>query len=135
MRVLLDTNVLLSAILFGGIPRRALEAVIGGRLRLVASRQLLEEFEEILEEKFGFSKAAAVETRAELEVLAYLVDPVEVPQVCRDPGDDHVLAAAVAGETEVIVTGDRDLLALEWHEGVEILTPASFDLRLRDLDE
>lgn len=135
MRVLLDANVLLSAILFGGIPRRILEAAIDGRLRLVTSRQLLEGFEEILEEKFGFSKAAAVETRSELEVLADLVEPIEIPQVCRDPDDDHVLAAAAAGEADVIVTGDRDLLSLEWHGDVEILAPASFDPRLRDLIE
>lgn len=134
MRVLLDTNVLLSAILFGGIPRRLLEAVIDGRLRLVTSRHLLEEFEEILEAKFGFTKAAAVETRSELEVLAELVEPVAIPQVCRDPDDDHVLALAVSGDAEAIVTGDRDLLSLEWHGEVEILTPASFSPRLRNLD-
>ena len=132
MRVVFDTNVLLSAILFGGVPRRLLQAVIDGRLRLVTSRHLLDEFEEILEEKFGFSKAAAVETLSELEVLAEVVEPVDVPKVCRDPDDDQVLAAALAGAAEVIVTGDRDLLVLEWYNTIEILSPASFIPRLTE---
>ncbi|MGZ4127321.1 MAG: putative toxin-antitoxin system toxin component, PIN family [Actinomycetota bacterium] len=132
MRVVLDTNVLLSAISFGGVPRRLLQAVIDGRLRLVTSRHLLDEFEEILEEKFGFSKAAAVETRSELEVLAEIVEPVDVPKVCRDPDDDQVLAAAQAGAAEVIVTGDRDLLVLEWYNNIEILPPAMFIPRLTE---
>ncbi|MGZ4105023.1 MAG: putative toxin-antitoxin system toxin component, PIN family [Actinomycetota bacterium] len=132
MRVVLDTNVLLSAISFGGVPRRLLQAVIDGRLRLVTSRHLLDEFEEILEEKFGFSKAAAVETRSELEVLAEIVEPVDVPKECRDPDDDQVLAAAQAGAAEVIVTGDRDLLVLEWYNNIEILPPAMFIPRLTE---
>lgn len=132
MRAVLDTNVLLSAILFGGVPRRLLQAVIDGRLRLVTSRHLLDEFEEILEEKFGFAKAAAVETRSELEVLAEVVEPEDVPKVCRDPDDDQVLAAAQVGAAEVIVTGDRDLLALEWYNSIEILTPAMFVSRLSE---
>lgn len=132
MRVALDTNVLLSAILFGGVPRRLLQAVIDGRLRLVTSRHLLDEFEEILEEKFGFSRAAAVETRSELEVLEEIVEPVDVPKVCRDPDDDQVLAAAHDGAAEVIVTGDRDLLVLEWYNNIEILTPAMFIPRLTE---
>lgn len=132
MRVLLDTNVLLSAILFGGVPRRLLQAVIDGRIRLVTSRHLLDEFEGILEEKFGFSMAAAVETRSELEVLAEIVEPVDIPQVCRDPDDDQVLASATVGAAEVIVTGDRDLLVLEWYNKIEILTPAMFAPRIAE---
>ncbi|MFN2595153.1 MAG: putative toxin-antitoxin system toxin component, PIN family [Actinomycetota bacterium] len=132
MRVLLDTNVLVSAILFGGVPRDVLRAVIDGRIRIVSSAHLLDELEDILVAKFGFSKAAAVETRSELEVLADLVEPPDVPKVCRDPDDDHVLAAALTGRVDLIVTGDRDLLVLEWYNGLEIVTPAMFAPRITE---
>lgn len=130
MRVLLDTNVLVSAVLFGGIPHALLRSAIEGRLRLVTSSHLLDELEEVLEGKFGFSRAAAVETRAELETLGKLVEPAEVPRVCRDPDDDEVLAAAMLGEASVIVTGDRDLLDFGSYQGIEILTPALLAARL-----
>jgi putative PIN family toxin of toxin-antitoxin system len=60
--------------------------------------------------------------REELEAVVDLAVPEEVPAVARDADDDHVLAAAVAGSAGVIVTGDKDLLVLERHAGVRIMT-------------
>ena len=65
-----------------------------------------------------------------LEELAFVVEPTHVPRICRDPDDDHVLAAAVAGGVSYLVTGDKDLLALSAGEGFEIITPAGFLLVL-----
>jgi predicted nucleic acid-binding protein len=59
-------------------------------------------------------------------MLAEVVEPIEVPRVCRDPDDDEVLAAAVIGEAAFIVTGDEDLLVLKTHGEIRILTPAEF---------
>jgi len=126
MRALLDTNVLISAIVFGGLPRRLLLMAIVGEIQLVTSPVLLDELEELLVEKFGFSPAGARATRAELESLAEVVAPIDVPVVCRDRDDDEVLAAAVAGGAEFIVTGDEDLLVLELHGEVRIVSPAEF---------
>ncbi len=126
MRALFDTNVLISAILFGGLPRRLLLRAIEGEIELVISPVLLDELEELLAEKFRFGPAAARAARAELEGLAEVVEPIEVPRVCRDPDDDEVLAAAVIGEAAFIVTGDEDLLVLKTHGEIRILTPAEF---------
>lgn len=126
MRVLLDTNVLLSAILFGGVSRTLLDGTIAGEVRLVTSPILLDELEEVLAEKFGFSGPAAHEVRVEIEVLADVVETPELPAVARDPDDDAVLAAAVVAAADSIVTGDRDLLDLESHRGIPIVTPAVF---------
>ena len=127
MRVLLDTNVLISGILFRGLPRSLLERAIRGELDLVTSPSLLDELERILTDEFRFPPEVARMVRGELATLAEMVVPEEVPTVSRDPDDDQVLAAVVAGGARAIVTGDRDLLALETYRGITILSPAEFD--------
>lgn len=128
MRVLLDTNVLISAILFRGLPRSLLDRAIRGELDLVTSPVLLDELERILTDRFQVPSELARLARSELEILAEAVVP-DVPAVSRDPDDDQVLAAAIVGEVEAIVTRDRDLLVLESHRGIAILSPAEFESR------
>ena len=133
MRVVLDTNVLISAIHFrGSVPRRLLELVIRGDLQLVTSPHLLDELQAVLGEDLGWSPAQAVLVRRQLEDLAELVAPTEVPRICRDPNDDEVLAAATLGTAAVVITGDKDLLVLERHGDVEIVSPADFLRRAAD---
>ena len=126
MRVLLDTNVLVSAVLFGGLPRRLLDAALQGRFLLVTGVELLDELEDVLRNRVGFDRSAARLVRAELEIVADLAEPHAVPPVSRDQDDDVVLATAVAGAVDAIVTGDKDLLVLETHRDVPILTPRQF---------
>lgn len=126
MRVLLDTNVLVSAVLFGGLPRRLLGAALRGEFALVTAVALLDEFEDVLIERFGFERAAARLTRTEVEIIAEVAAPTAITPVSRDADDDVVLATAVAGDATVIVTGDKDLLVLEAHGGIPILTPRQF---------
>ncbi|MGH2651842.1 MAG: putative toxin-antitoxin system toxin component, PIN family, partial [Actinomycetota bacterium] len=102
MRVVLDTNVLLSAVLFRGLPRSLLESALRGGIDLVTSPTLLMELEELLHRKFHFPSELAHATRTEMESLADVVTPTEVPRVARDPEDDEVLAAAVVGAAEAI---------------------------------
>jgi hypothetical protein len=130
VRVLFDTNVLVSGILFGGTPRSLMRAAIRGEIDLVTSPHLLSELKELLERKFGFSAASAAAIRQELESLADVVIAEHVPRVCRDPDDDEVLAAALQGRATAIVTGDADLLVLAAHGGIEIIDPATLAARL-----
>lgn len=129
MRVLLDTNVLISGILFRGLPRSLLERASRGELDLVTSPELLDELEAVLTEKFHVPPELVRLARGELETLALVVVPGYMPRVSRDPDDDQVLAAAIAGEARAIITGDRDLLVLEAYHGIPILTPTEFDSR------
>ena len=120
MRVLLDTNVLVSGILFGGVPRQLLEAALAGDLDLITSQPLLAELETVLTRKFEFPTSMTASIRAELESLSDLVEPVQIERVTRTVADDLVLATAVAGGAEVLVTGDKELLGMESYEGIPI---------------
>ena len=127
MRVVLDTNVLVSALHFGGRPRRLLESVLRGEHLLITGGAILTKLEAVLVEVCGWSPDRAHPARGELEALAEVVAPNEVPRVCRDPDDDQVLAIVSAGRAEVLVTGDADLLSLSAHAGTRIVTVTAFE--------
>ena len=130
IRALYDTNVIVSGILSKGTPRSLMDAAIRGDVDLVSSPHLLRELEELLARKFGFSEASAATIRQEMEQLAEVVVPEQVPRVCRDPDDDQVLAMGLAGGVGYIVTGDGDLLVLDSFEGIQIVQPAAFAAEL-----
>ena len=130
MRAVIDTNVLLSGLLWHGAPHALLEHVRAGTLGLVSSPALLAELEFVI----GRAKFDAILTRsntsreqvlAEAWQLAEVIEPpaLAVP-VCRDPDDDAVLALALAAQVDLIVSGDDDLLALKHFQNIPIVTPA-----------
>lgn len=133
----LDTNVLVSALLSSGVPRKLLDAAINGDFQLCISRVLLAEFEAVLARpKF----AARLQQGClsldlivrDLEAIAFVVAPAEVRRMVRDdPADDYVIATALAGGADLIVTGDRrHLLPLKAVEGIPIVTAAEAVARL-----
>lgn len=126
MRILLDTNVLVSAILFGGLPPTLLDQVLRGDHTLVSSVPLVDELEDVLIERFDFDRATAGLARVELDTIADIVTPSSVQTVSRDPDDDIVLATAVAGQVQVLISGDKDLVVLRHHAGIPIRTPRQF---------
>lgn len=134
MRVVLDTNVLVSAYVFpGGAPEDVYRLVLQGEVEMVTSRPLLVELHRVLTLKFGFARDRADEVVAQVLRLARFVEPADtVTVVADDPDDDRVLEAARAGEVDVIVSGDRHLRTLGSWEGVRILDPATFLAELRE---
>jgi putative PIN family toxin of toxin-antitoxin system len=128
-RVVLDTNVLISAVLSPrGNPFACLSWVLS-HATLLASRELLEELETRLARP-KFSKYVDAERCrtfvAELALVAVHVDVRGIVRACRDPDDDKLLEIAVAGGADCLVTGDQDLLTLAPFQGIAILTPAEF---------
>ena len=131
MRVVFDTNIVVSGILSAkGASRALLDFARHGQIELISSLTLLDEMEDVLG-RF-MPRAAAIEIRDAVQEFASLVDPVNVPTVTRDPDDDHVLAAALDGRAAYVITRDRDLLDLERYEGIEILQPAPALAAIRD---
>ncbi|HEX9774108.1 MAG TPA: putative toxin-antitoxin system toxin component, PIN family [Actinomycetota bacterium] len=128
MRIVLDTNVLISAILFpGGPPEDVLRLAIEGRVELVTSATLLTEYARVLTEKFGHSEGQASERVRRIVAIAKIVKPHErVEEVAEDPEDDRVLEAALASEANVIVSGDKHLLRLGSWRGIRVQRPAEF---------
>ena len=123
MRVLLDSNVWLAILTTDGQCRR-LWRQIRGDLEICASPGILGEIEEKLRLKFGFhprhARLLASYVRRQTVSVTIIAPP---PKVCRDPDDDHILAAAVKSGCEYLVTGDKDLLALKIYSGIRIVTP------------
>jgi putative PIN family toxin of toxin-antitoxin system len=124
----LDTNVLISTLLFGGTPGRAFFAAFE-RGVVLASEETVTELVEVAARP-RFDRYATAEERgrfvAALVRRAELVDVAAAVVACRDPKDDKFLSLAVAGSASVIVSGDEDLLVLDPFHGVPILTPAAF---------
>ncbi len=124
MRVVPDTNVLVSAIVFGGPPGQIMERSAQGDLQLILSPALIDELREVLRRKFGFSDAAVYQAETLLRRISTLVEPQQtVTLISADPQDNRVLEAALAGDADVIVSGDRHLLDLKTFGAVSIVTP------------
>ncbi len=133
MRALLDANVLVSAVIRPrGTPGLIVTALLErDAFELVLSPRIVAEVETALKlrkiRKYLREPDEAMLWLADLAALADLADDTgRAKGVCRDPGDDAVLSAAIEGRADVIVTGDADLLALEEHEGIAIVTPRAF---------
>ena len=127
MRVVLDTNVVASAILWGGTPRLLLNAAREKRIDLFTSTPLLAELTDILgRPKFDKKIAAAGLSIDEIvdgyARLAAVVSPSPVPRIAPDPDDDVVLGTALAARAFLIVTGDKALLTVGAHESIRLLT-------------
>ena len=131
MRIVVDTNLLVSGVISaGGLPRQLLDAAKAGAFELCTSEVLLVELLDVLSrEKFAARLMQAGLTPegivGELRHLALVMStPATPPRVVpTDPDDDHVIAAAVAGIADLIASGDkRDLLPIGSYQGIEIVT-------------
>ena len=129
MRFVLDTNLLVSGVIAAGLPRRLVDGAKVGEFELCTSEVLLAELLDVLSrDKFASRLIRANLTPMgivdDLRRLAVVVSPQTVPRVVpTDPDDDHVLAAALAGQADLIASGDkRDLLPLGSYEGIPIVT-------------
>lgn len=130
MRVILDTNILLSGLISGaGIPARLIEAWLDGRFVLISHPIQLDEIREVTRRNKMRALIRPIEAGRLVNQIARIADmPASLPSISRspDPRDDFLLALCEAGRVDWLVTGDKkDLLALERHGPARIATAAT----------
>ena len=130
MRIVVDTNVLVSGLMFGGTPARVLSAWTDGVVTLVVSPEILEEYRRVGVE-LAKGRAELQEVLSALLTLiavhAIVIDAPALPErVSDDPDDDKFLAAALVSGAKLIVSGDKHLLRVSGWSHIEVLKPRQF---------
>jgi len=126
MRVFFDTNVLIAAFISHGVCAELFEHCLT-RHTILTTEWVLNEYYKSLKEKFSFNKHLTEESLSFLKTNLTIVKarPPDKP-VCRDPDDDNVIAGALGGKADCIITGDKDLLILKKFRKIPIISPKDF---------
>ncbi len=127
-RIVVDSNVVISGLLFGGPPARVLSHLIEGSVLCFTSLPILDEIRNVLRRpKFGLSPEQSLSFVEELHALCRVVNPTERVHVIEaDPDDNIVLECAMAANASIIVSGDSHLLDLGQWRDIQILSPSDF---------
>jgi putative PIN family toxin of toxin-antitoxin system len=127
-KVVLDTNVLISAIVFGGKPREILNRIIKGQIQFAISKDILNEMEGVLSgRKFQYPEQVIQVIRKAVEELGEFVIPKKkVKKIVKDPDDNKILECALAAEADLIISGDIHLLELKQYKNIQIVSPSEY---------
>ena len=127
MKIVIDTNVVISGTFFKGNPRRILEAVVEKRFDVFATTEIIEEYQEIVDEMIDRKQGSI-----DHHVLDHFISKLNIIEsesdikICRDPDDDKFINCAVDSKALYIVSGDKDLLVLERYDNIQIVTAKEF---------
>lgn len=128
MKIVLDTNVLVSGIFFGGPPFKIMQAWRDQKVQFVLSEEILDEYRRVAEE-LG-SQFPEIDITSILDLVTVhsnIVETTSLPEsVCEDPDDDKFITCALAGKTKIIVTGDKQLLRVNGFRNIRVFTPRDF---------
>lgn len=128
MRVVADTNIAVSGLLWGGKPRQLLQLAANQQLTILSTDRLLDELLDVVSrprfhQRLLAARTNAIDLVADYRFLVEVVTSAEIkPTVLADPDDDAVIACALGGKADYIVSGDDHLLSLKLHQGIPILT-------------
>lgn len=131
VRLVLDTNTVISGLLWNGPPRRLLEAALNGTVELYTSAVLLAELREVLAyprlaKRLTANGESVDRCVARYMVVANLTATATIEGiVTADPDDDHVIACALSAEADAIVSGDGHLLNLKQYRDIRIITASA----------
>lgn len=125
-RVVLDSNIIISAVVYRGKPRQVLELAFEGNIQAYTSPILLAELTEVLTKKFLLSSEEINLIEQELKEVFEIVHPTKTFHLQKDEDDNRVLEAAVEGKCDFIVTGDKELLQLGSFRAIKIMDADQF---------
>lgn len=124
-RVVLDTNIYLSGIIFGGNSRHILDLIIKKKIEAITSPAILLEISQKLKQKFKWSQDKIVLTIKTIIKTTRIIKPKEILRVVRaDKSDNKIIEAAVESNSNYIISGDKHLLKIKKYKKVRIVTPA-----------
>jgi putative PIN family toxin of toxin-antitoxin system len=128
VRVVLDTNVYISAILFGGNCEEVLRLANLGSYHVLISKDILLEIKSVLRFKFNWTNKQVTTAMSYLKDITTEIKPaISLNVVHNDPSDNKIIECALAGKAHYIVTGDRNhLVPLKKYKDIKILSPAEF---------
>ncbi len=126
IKVILDTNILISGIGFGGKPREVLHLILDDKIEAITSPILLAELEDVINKKFPKLVYIFALIIKQIKDKFKIVNPQRSLLVSRDEDDNRVLEAAVEGKCSYIITGDKDLLDLKNFKNIKIVTSDTF---------
>lgn len=127
VKVVLDTNVWISALNFGGNPAKILKLAVQKQIRLYSSQTLFAELLGVLRKKFGYSEERIEEVKALFKRRVKFREPQTTLNVIKtDLADNRVLECGLEARADFIVSGDKDILSLGNFKGIKIVNPAAF---------
>lgn len=124
--VVLDSNIYISALLFGGNPRRIIGLAERGFIKLYTSKEVQTEVQRVLIAKFNWPQTRVVAASKHLWSLGRCIQPLLTLNDCPDPDDNRVLECAVTAKADWLITGDQHLLSLHPYRNILIATPRQF---------
>lgn len=127
MKIVVDTNVIISGIFFGGAPRQVVKAIISSKVIGCATKSIVDEYLEIIDEMISRKQGTLNKN-----ILIPLINSFEMVEakthleISRDPDDDKFIECAKDADAMYIVSGDKDLLVIEKYDGIQIITAKDF---------
>lgn len=127
-KVVIDTNVIVSAFGWGGIPEQVVGFAVSGKIVNYTSMELLDELRRVISyPKLPFSAGSQIEILETIFSISHIVNPSELLSVIeQDDGDNRVLECALSARVDFIITGDKHLLNVQKFRGISIVTPENF---------
>jgi len=128
MKIVLDTNVFISGIFFGGPPAQILQSWRKSQIKIVLTEEILEEYQRVGEELSAKYPSINIEPIIELfTVFGEFVETKGISEtICEDPDDNKFIECAIACQSKLIVSGDKHLLKISGHKEIEVLKPRQF---------